>query len=55
MDGLWIARFSTPLNFGGGVAYFNDGRIYGGDSGYTYIGHFSTDGEALHADVSVNP
>jgi hypothetical protein len=40
VDGLWMAKFSTPLGTGSGVAVFVNGQILGGDSNYYYSGSY---------------
>jgi hypothetical protein len=56
MEGLWTAEFgSSTGTFGGGVAVFRDGKIYGGDATYFYIGEYVVSGTNLQATLRVAP
>jgi hypothetical protein len=55
MEGFWTAQFKTPLGLGFGVAYFRDGKVFGGDSGYTYLGTYSEDQNRINAVINVAP
>lgn len=45
-NGLYIARFSTPMDDGAGVVVIHDGDVRGGDCGMYYFGTVSeTDGK----------
>lgn len=56
MNGLWTAEFGSSVGiFGGGVVVLQDGRIFGGDGGYYYIGDFELVGNALKARIKVAP
>lgn len=42
IEGLWVVKFLTPndptMELNGGVVVVETGKIYGGDSGYFYVG-----------------
>jgi len=48
IEALWAVNFSTQLGFSGsGVAVFETGRIFGGDSLYYYIGDYVLNGDTV--------
>ena len=52
-EGFWIVTFAGMEGKGGGVAVLTKGKIFGGDSAFTYIGTYTeTDGK-IKADVLV--
>jgi hypothetical protein len=51
-NGMYCARFSTPLGQGAGVVTLVDGKITGGDSSMYYSGTYSTDGSVITAKVT---
>jgi|SRR5690606_1867458 len=53
LNGLWSLAFRTPINWGGGAIVIQDGRVLGGDGGFTYIGNISEAGGKLKGSVSV--
>jgi T3SS negative regulator,GrlR len=60
IDGFWTAEFaSTEGSFGGGVAFMQNGRIFGGDSGYSFVGTYELDKgdepSAMKAHLLVEP
>jgi hypothetical protein len=56
MDGLWTAEFGSSLgDFGGGVVFFRDGRLAGGDNGYFYLGEYAVEGTTLRATLRIAP
>jgi len=38
LEGFWIVQFAGMEGKGGGVVLFERGKVFGGDSGFTYIG-----------------
>src|SRR5688572_14202113 len=55
LEALWSVEFvSNTQNFGAGVAVFETGRIFGGDSQYYYIGSYRVKDGLLHADLEIN-
>jgi len=56
MDGLWTAEFGSSTGiFGGGVAVFRDGKVWGGDATYYYIGEYTLNGNTLTATLKIFP
>jgi hypothetical protein len=56
MEGLWTAEFGSSTGiFGGGVAVFRDGKIWGGDGTYYYVGEYKLNGNAFHATLKIFP
>jgi hypothetical protein len=56
MNGLWTAEFGSSTGiFGGGVAVFRDGKIWGGDATYYYIGEYTLNGNAFKASLMISP
>jgi hypothetical protein len=56
MDGLWTVEFGSSTGIsGGGVAVFRDGKIWGGDSTYFYIGEYALSGTTFKATLSISP
>ncbi len=54
LEALWSVEFVTPQGAeGAGVAIFETGRIFGGDSNYYYVGKFDLDGDVAHGIVEV--
>ena len=42
IEALWSAEFKIPngSNFGSGIAVFENGKVLGGDSSFTWIGNY---------------
>lgn len=55
MDGFWTARFVTPMGSGGGVAYFTANEVFGGDSGFTYLGSYQVNGTNIVTKLKITP
>lgn len=53
IDGFWIVQYEGMRGNGGGVVVFTKGRLFGGDTGYTYLGSYKTDGKSVSAEVLV--
>lgn len=53
VDGFWIVRVQGPQGDSGGVALFTNGKMFGGDSGFTYIGTYQGDDRLLKAHLKV--
>jgi hypothetical protein len=53
LDGLWIARFTAAELFGSGVVVFINGKIFGGETGFYYIGTYEMEGAILKARVMI--
>lgn len=52
-DGLYKVEFGTPLGRGVAVVVLREGRVEGGDAGYTYAGAFAINGEDLSSELRV--
>ncbi|SDR95969.1 hypothetical protein [Bradyrhizobium canariense] len=51
-EGKYSAWFKTPIGEGAGVVDFGpNGKLSGGDSTFTYAGHWEQDGERFKATV----
>lgn len=56
IDGLWTAEFGSSAGvFGGGVAVLRNGKVFGGDGGYFYLGEYTLTGNLFHASLEVIP
>lgn len=53
IEGLWIVQYEGIQGGGGGVAVFVNGRVLGGDTGFTYVGTYSEKDGNLTAQVRV--
>jgi hypothetical protein len=54
IEGFWTATFQGGQGAGGGgVAVFSKGRVFGGDSAYTYEGTYEMNGNSLTARIHV--
>jgi len=51
---LWAVQYVGLQGEGGGVVVFVDGKVLGGDTGYTYVGTYSVQDGRLKARVKVN-
>jgi T3SS negative regulator,GrlR len=59
IEGLWVIKFLTPndpeTDLNGGVVVVETGRIFGGDSGYFYIGSIEPASSGIwNAQVRIN-
>ncbi len=53
IDGLWTLVFKTPMAASaGGVVVCLNGRVYGGDSSYMYLGSYQQVGDTFAAQVT---
>ena len=53
IEGFWIVQYEGMQGNGGGVAMFIKGKVFGGDSGYTYTGSYRIQGISVKANVTV--
>ena len=53
IEGLWIVQYEGLQGNGAGVAVFVNGRVLGGDFGYTYEGSYKIQSNQLSALVHV--
>jgi hypothetical protein len=51
IDGFWTVHFEAGGNRGAGVVVLTNGKIFGGDSGFTYTGSYSLTGDTMTAEV----
>jgi len=52
LEALWTVQFEIPGgNLNGAVVVLKSGRIYGGDSGYYYLGSYTISGDTISGDV----
>jgi len=55
LEALWSVRFSSNMGIhGGGVVVIENGKILGGETGYTYIGSMRANRERVIAKVRVS-
>ena len=55
LEALWSVEFVSNLEaVGAGVAVFETGRVFGGDSQYYYLGSFRVVNGVAKADIEVN-
>ena len=54
VEGFWILQFEGLQASGGGVIFLTKGRIYGGDSGFVYMGTYQRDGNSINGRVKVH-
>lgn len=54
VDGFWVVQYEGMKGNGGGVVVFIKGRVFGGDTGYIYLGSYNTNGKTVNAQVSVH-
>lgn len=50
-DGLYRARFNSPLGEGAGVVVVNGQRFHGGDSGMAYVGTIAGQNGQIQANL----
>jgi hypothetical protein len=53
VEGFWIVQYEGMRGNGGGVAMFIKGHLFGGDTGYTYMGTYKTEGNSVKAKLHV--
>jgi T3SS negative regulator,GrlR len=54
LDGLWILQILPPPIASGGIVVFINGKIFGGDSGFSWVGTYRADERLLKARVQVH-
>ncbi len=52
-EGFWIVQFAGMEGKGGGVVVLTKGKVFGGDSGFTYLGTYEETEGKLKANVLV--
>lgn len=53
MAGFWIVQYEGMAGNGGGVAMFIKGHVFGGDTGYTYLGSYDARNDLVRASINV--
>jgi hypothetical protein len=53
VEGFWIVQYEAVGGNGGAVAVLINGRVYGGDSAYTFTGEYQTEGDSITARLMV--
>ncbi len=53
VEGFWIVQYEGMKGSGGGVVFFLKGKVFGGDTGYTYTGSYQTQNDSVKARVMV--
>jgi T3SS negative regulator,GrlR len=54
VDGFWILQTKTAQFTGGGIVVFINGKIFGGDNGFAWIGTYASDGRLIKGRVDVH-
>ena len=54
VEGFWIVQYEGMQGNGGGVALFIKGKVFGGDTGYYYLGTYQSIGSTLKAQITVH-
>ena len=54
IEGLWIVQYEGLQGEGAGVVVFANGRAFGGDEGYTYVGNYKVQDDTVSARVTVS-
>lgn len=54
VDGLWIVQYEGTQGDGAGVVVFVNGRVLGGDEGFTYEGHYNLKDGWIAARIMVS-
>ncbi|HUC30004.1 MAG TPA: GrlR family regulatory protein [Candidatus Acidoferrum sp.] len=53
LDGLWIVQFTGKEILGTGVVVFSNGKLFGGETGFYYIGSYESDGKMVKARAMI--
>lgn len=54
IDGLWILTIQPPPVTSGGVVIFINGKIFGGDNGFTWVGSCAVSDNTIRGRVNVH-
>jgi hypothetical protein len=54
LEGLWIVQYVGLQGSGGGVVVLVNGKVLGGDTGYTYIGTYAVENNVLTGRIRVS-
>lgn len=54
VEALWSVEFQSSFGMhGNGVAVFETGRVFGGDSTMIYVGSFKIENGVIHSEINV--
>lgn len=53
VDGFWTAQFTGKEIYGTGVVVFSHGKLFGGETGFYYIGAYEAEGKVVKARVMI--
>jgi hypothetical protein len=53
VDGFWVVQFAGMEGKGAGVVVLAKGKVFGGDSGFTYLGTYEEAEGKLKANILV--
>lgn len=53
LDGFWIVKFTAPGISGSGVVLFSNGKVFGGETGFYYVGTYRSEEKVVKARVMV--
>lgn len=54
VEALWSVEFQSSFGMhGNGVAVFETGRVFGGDSTMIYVGSFRVENGTIHSEINV--
>lgn len=54
VDGFWILKILPPPVTTGGVIMFTNGKIFGGDNGFAWIGTYALTDKLVRARVRIH-
>jgi len=54
LEGFWILQIETPQVTSGGVIVFLNGKLFGGDNGFTWVGTYQESGQLVKARLNVH-
>ncbi len=54
IQGLWVLQYIGLKGSGGGVVVFVNGKVLGGDTGYSYVGTYTLEDDTLKAHIRVS-
>jgi hypothetical protein len=53
LEGLWVLQILPPPVTTGGVVVFISDKVFGGDSGFMWVGSYRSDGRTIKGRVHV--
>lgn len=53
MEGFWVVQFIGVEGWGAGVVTLVNGKVFGGDSGYLFMGTYTENGNSFGAQIHV--